>query len=80
MAVWHNKNGDCLKRQSPFFEPFFTTKDCSNDENGGGEGLGLYIIWNIVRMFDGNIKVDKEYKNGTKFIIDILKKERDNNE
>ena len=27
-----------------------------------------------------NIKVDKEYKNGTKFIIDILKKERDNNE
>ena len=62
------------------FEPFFTTKDCSNDENGGGEGLGLYIIWNIVRMFDGNIKVDKEYKNGTKFIIDILKKERDNNE
>ena len=59
------------------FEPFFTTKDCSNDENGGGEGLGLYIIWNIVRMFDGIIKVDKEYKNGARFIINILKKEKE---
>lgn len=56
------------------FDPFFTTKERSNDENGGGEGLGLYIIWNIVRMFDGNIKVDKEYQNGAKFIINILKK------
>lgn len=62
------------------FEPFFTTKDCSKDENGGGEGLGLYIIWNIVRMFGGNIKIDKEYKNGARFIISILKKERNRNE
>lgn len=61
------------------FEPFFTTKDRSNDENGGGEGLGLYIIWNIVRMFDGNIKIDKEYKNGARFIISILKKEKERN-
>ena len=40
-----------------------------------------YILFGILsECFDGNIKVDKEYKNGTKFIIDILKKERDNNE
>ena len=58
------------------FEPFFTTKDRSNDENGGGEGLGLYIIWNIVRMFGGNIKIDEKYKNGARFIISILKKEK----
>lgn len=56
------------------FDPFFTTKERANDENGGGEGLGLYIIWNIVRMFDGNIKVDREYQNGAKFIINISKK------
>lgn len=58
------------------FEPFFTTKDRSNDENGGGEGLGLYIMWNIVRMFGGNIKIDEKYKNGARFIISILKKEK----
>lgn len=57
------------------FEPFFTTKECSSDENGGGEGLGLYIIWNIVRMFDGTIMIDKEYQNGAKFIIKLRKKE-----
>ncbi|MEY8423085.1 ATP-binding protein [Lachnospiraceae bacterium 38-14] len=56
------------------FEPFFTTKECSGNENGGGEGLGLYIIWNIVRIFDGKIMIDKEYKDGAKFVIKILKR------
>lgn len=72
-------NGTGIKQEylGKIFEPFFTTKECSNDENGGGEGLGLYIIWNIVRMFDGNIKVDREFKNGAKFIITILKKQEE---
>lgn len=55
------------------FEPFFTTKECP-DENGGGEGLGLYMIWNIVKMFGGTIMVDKEYQNGARFFINFLKK------
>lgn len=55
------------------FEPFFTTKESSNDKDGGGEGLGLYIIWNIVRMFDGNIGIDKNYQNGARFIIRVKK-------
>ena len=72
-------NGIGIKQEylGKIFEPFFTTKECINDENGGGEGLGLYIIWNIVRMFDGNIKVDREFKNGAKFIITILKKQEE---
>jgi len=77
-------NGTGIEQEylGKIFEPFFTTKECNNDENGGGEGLGLYIIWNIVSMFNGNIKVDREYKNGAKFIITILKKqdEREKNE
>ena len=36
----------------------------------------MYIIWNIVRIFNGNIKVDREFKNGAKFIIAISKKTR----
>lgn len=72
-------NGIGIKQEylGKIFEPFFTTKEKINDENGGGEGLGLYIIWNIVRMFGGNIKVDKKYKNGAKFIITIIKKEEE---
>ena len=58
----------------------FTTKDCSTDENGGGEGLGLYIIWNIVRMFNGDIVLDKSYENGARFVITINKSEREKNE
>lgn len=58
------------------FDPFFTTKEHSSDENGGGEGLGLYIVWNIVRMFDGKIKVDRHYRDGARFVIEILKKKK----
>lgn len=81
-VITFEDNGIGIKSEyvGKIFEPFFTTKDCSKDENGGGEGLGLYIIWNIVRMFGGNIKLDKEYRNGARFIISILKKERDRNE
>lgn len=62
--------------RSKIFEPFFTTKDGSKNEDGGGEGLGLYIIWNIVQMFDGHIALDKEYKNGARFVITISEHER----
>lgn len=83
-VITFQDNGTGIKQEylGKIFEPFFTTKECVNDENGGGEGLGLYIIWNIVRMFDGNIKVDKEFKNGARFIISISKKQekRKNNE
>ena len=51
------------------FEPFFSTKEPS-DENGG-EGLGLFIVWNILKMFDGTIHLDKNYKSGAKFIIKL---------
>ena len=63
--------------QDKIFEPFFTTKERDKDENGGGEGLGLYIIWNIVRMFDGDIKLDKRFNEGTRFVIEILKKDKE---
>jgi len=62
------------------FEPFFTTKEHAAEENGGGEGLGLYIVWNIVQMFNGNIKVDKQFENGARFVIEIFKKEKRRNE
>ena len=57
------------------FEPFFSTKEPS-DENGG-EGLGLFIVWNILKMFDGTIRLDDKNKIGAKFLIKLpYRKER----
>lgn len=82
LSVIFEDNGIGIQPEyrSKIFEPFFTTKDCSTDENGGGEGLGLYIIWNIVRMFNGDIVLDKSYENGARFVITINKSEREKNE
>ncbi len=56
------------------FEPFFTTK-----ENGKGTGLGLPIIYGIVKMHRGSIKVESNADSdtgptGTKFILTLPRK------
>lgn len=51
------------------FEPFFSTKDPTS--GNGGEGLGLYIVWNILKMFNGTIQIDKNFRRGTRFLIQI---------
>ncbi len=59
------------------FEPFFTTKD-----NGKGTGLGLPIIYGIVKMHRGNIKVQSNCDaakghTGTTFLVTIPQKNVD---
>lgn len=61
--------------QRKIFAPFFSTKRKEVEE--GGEGLGLYIVWNILKMFNGKIFVNSEYSEGAMFVIKINKEERE---
>lgn len=70
IAVCDNGPGILVADRKKIFEPFFTTKE-SSDKGEGGEGLGLFIVWNVLKMFNGTIRLDDRYTNGAKFIIEL---------
>ncbi len=56
------------KSRGKIYDPFFTTKP-----PGKGQGLGLFIIWNLMKIHGGKIFLDYTYTNGARFIIRIPK-------
>jgi len=48
------------------FDPFFTTK-----EEGEGTGMGLSIVYGIVKNHQGNIRVNTQVGKGSSFIMNI---------
>jgi iron only hydrogenase large subunit-like protein/nitrogen-specific signal transduction histidine kinase len=66
--------GISRENQEKMFEPFFTTK-----QDGQGTGLGLPIIYGIVKMHRGNIKVESNCDpeagtTGTSFWVSFPRK------
>lgn len=71
-----NGTGISNKNLKKIFDPFYSTKRKESEE--GGEGLGLYIVWNILKMFNGKIYIDPAYINGAKFVMKIKLEENRN--
>ncbi len=56
--------GIAKEHQGKIFDPFFTTK--GPDE---GEGLGLYIVQQIVKKYQGSISLDSRPGQGASFLF-----------
>jgi len=68
--VRDNGGGIKKKHLSCIFDPFFTTKT-----NGKGTGLGLWVSYNIIKSFSGDIKVESDVGKGTSFTIILPRQE-----
>jgi signal transduction histidine kinase len=66
VTVEDNGNGIPQKNLDRIFQPFFTTKP-----TGEGTGLGLSLAYDIVKAHGGEIKVETNEGEGTKFIIQL---------
>jgi len=69
ISLIYSDDGKGMSKEvvSQIFNPFFTT-----NRGMGGTGLGLYILYNLVKQqFNGTIECESQLGKGTKFIIGI---------
>lgn len=72
IRIRDNGSGIEKKNQTRIFDPFFTTK-----EVGKGTGLGMNVVYNIIKKHQGTIELWSEVGKGTEFTI-ILPVEKHN--
>jgi len=61
-------NGIGQEDMDKIFDPFYTTK-----MPGEGTGLGLWVTYEIIKSYDGEISVESEEGKGSKFILQFNK-------
>jgi signal transduction histidine kinase len=66
VKVRDNGNGIPQKILDKIFQPFFTTKP-----TGQGTGLGLSLVYDIIKAHGGEIKVETKENEGSEFIIQL---------
>jgi len=66
IIIADNGKGIAKENISKIFNPFFTTKPV-----GKGTGLGLNLVYNIIKSHYGKISVKSEVGKGTAFIIQL---------
>ena len=66
LMVQDTGTGMSEKVKKQIFTPFFTTKDV-----GEGTGLGLAVVYGIVKSHKGSIQFDSEVGRGTRFRIQL---------
>jgi signal transduction histidine kinase len=66
ISVKDNGTGISQKILDKIYQPFFTTKP-----TGQGTGLGLSLSYDIIKVHDGELKVETKEGEGAKFIIQL---------
>jgi signal transduction histidine kinase/ligand-binding sensor domain-containing protein len=66
IKVSDNGNGIPKKIVDKIFQPFFTTKP-----TGQGTGLGLSLVYDIVKAHGGELKLETRENEGSEFIIQL---------
>lgn len=64
IQVADNGSGMDAETRQHIFEPYFTTK-------ASGTGLGLTMVYKIIKEFGGEIEVESELARGTTFFISL---------
>ncbi len=65
IEVEDNGIGISSRLRDRIFEPYFTTKDQTKE----GTGLGLFVVYNIVKGYKGKIKVWSRLGIGSRFTV-----------
>jgi signal transduction histidine kinase len=64
IRIKDNGKGIKPEHMGKIFDPFFTTK--GPDE---GEGMGMYVVQNIIHKYNGTISLESQEGKGTEFTI-----------
>ncbi len=66
LTVTDTGTGIAAEHLQKIFDPFFTTKNAEN-----GTGLGLAVVYGIIKKQNGSIRVESEIGQGTRFTITL---------